>query len=506
MSPCQCRDLRFRPDGNKHCESGARQAPRQTASLSKLCAALEPSRRWRMDRTTSQSLSTNRPDVSEDGAPGDSQRAQSHIQSAADAAARSDDRHVTEAPHVQHPPIEGRAHAERSAVFNLYAARAARGFGDGCATIILPAYLSEIGFSPFQIGLVAAAALFGSAAMTLAIGFFAARHELRNLLLMCAALMVATGLAIPNFEHIAFIMAIVFIGTMNPSTGDIGVHVPLEHASLARIASDEDRTRVFARYSLAGALATAAGALAAATPDLLVSSGVDKVGALKLMFYGYAALAIVGAALYWRLPRARAEQTVTAALGPSRGIVYKLATLFSLDSFAVGFAVQTLMALWLFEQFSLSLAAASLFFFWSNVLAAISYPVSARLSQRIGHVNTMVFTHIPSSICLILAALTSNLAFVLALLLIRSALSQMDVPTRTSYVMAVVTPAERPAAASVTAVPRSLASSISPAFAGALLASAFPGLPLVICGSLKIAYDLALLFSFRHIRPPEERR
>ena len=165
------------------------------------------------------------------------------------------------------------------------------------------------------------------------------------------------------------------------------------------------------------------------------------------------------------------------------------------------------LALWLFERFDLSLAAASVFFFWSNVLTAFSYPVAARLGQRFGLVNTMVFTHIPSSLCLILAAFSPNLAIVLALLLVRSALSQMDVPTRTSYVMAVVTPAERTAAASVTAVPRSLASSISPApVRRAAARPSFAGLPFVICGVLKIVYDLALLFSFRHIKPPEERK
>ena len=193
-----------------------------------------------------------------------------------------------------------------------------------------------------------------------------------------------------------------------------------------------------------------------------------------------------------------------AALGPSRRTVYKLAALFSLDSFAGGFAIQSLLALWLFERFELSLAAASAFFFWSNVLTAFSYPVAARLGRRFGLVNTMVFTHIPSSICLILAAFSPNLTIVLGLLLVRSALSQMDVPTRTSYVMAVVTPAERTAAASVTAVPRSLASAISPALSGALLSTSFAALPFVICGVLKIVYDVSLLFSFRHIKPPEE--
>jgi MFS family permease len=404
--------------------------------------------------------------------------------------------------------VEDEAVMGRAGIVYLYAARAARGFGDGFAAIILPAYLLEIGFNPFQIGVVATAALLGSAATTLVVGFLAPRYDLRTLLLACAALMVVTGIAIPSVQHLAFIAVVAFIGTINPTTGDIGVHVPLEQAALAHRASDKERTHVFARYSLIGALSIAAGALAAGAPDLLVSFGAGKIGALQAMFYAYAALGLVGAWFYSRLPRAEVKEETApqaTALGPSRRTVYKLAALFSLDSFAGGFTVQSLMALWLFERFDLSLAAASAFFFWSNVLTAFSYPVAARLGKRFGLVNTMVFTHIPSSVCLILAAFSPNLTIVLALLLVRSALSQMDVPTRTSYVMAVVTPAERTAAASVTAVPRSLASAVSPALSGALLSTAFAGLPLVVCGVLKIVYDLSLLFSFRHIKPPEEK-
>jgi MFS family permease len=391
-------------------------------------------------------------------------------------------------------------------VFLLYAARAARGFGDGFAIIILPAYLSELGFGPFQIGIVASAALLGTAAVTLAIGFLAPGRDLRNLLLVGAFATVATGLAFQATEQFSLILIIAFVGTMNPSSGDIGLFVPLEHAILAREAPDHDRTRIFAHYSLIGGLSSAAGALAAAAPTALISAGASNIGALKAMFYFYAALGLVAAGIYRYLPHAQPQEVAArpVALGPSKGIVYKLAALFSLDAFAGGFAVQSLVALWLFERFGLSLAAASLFFFWSNVLAAFSYPVAARLAKRFGLVNTMVFTHIPSSLCLILAAFSTNLLVVLGLLLVRSALSQMDVPTRTSYVMAVVTPPERPAAASVTAVPRSLASSLSPALAGALLASSFSGLPLVVCGGLKIIYDLALLYSFRHTKPPEE--
>jgi MFS family permease len=390
----------------------------------------------------------------------------------------------------------------------LYAARAARGFADGFSVIILPVYLSELGFSPIQIGLVATAALLGSACATLAIGLVAPKYDLRSLLILGAVLIIATGVGLVLFDYTLWILAVAFIGTLNPSTSDIGMLVPLEHTALASSAADDKRTFVFARYSLIGALATAAGALAAALPDFLTSHGIGTIAALKTMFYLYAVAGLIAAALYWYLPRIRMreESAPPSALGPSRGIIFKLAALFSVDAFAGGFIVQSLLALWLFEKFGLSLSAASLFFFWSNILTAFSYPVAARLAKRFGLINTMVFTHIPSSICLIIAAFVPNLFVVLALLLIRSALSQMDVPTRTSYVMAVVTPAERPAAASFTAVPRGLASSLSPALAGVFLTTAFSGLPLVICGSLKIAYDLALLFTFRHVKPPEERR
>ncbi len=389
----------------------------------------------------------------------------------------------------------------------LLAGRGLRGFGDGFAIIVLPVYLSAIGFTTAQIGIIAATSLLGSAVLTLAVGFIAPRYELRRLLLSGAGLFVLTGLAFPNVEHIALILAVAFVGTVNPSTGDLGMLVPLEHARLTREAADHERTRVFAHYSLVGSLTTAAGALAAAVPEFLTSFGLTTISAFKAMFYVYAALGSLAALLYQRLPRdhARAMRQVSAPLEASRGIVYKLAALFSLDAFAGGFIVQSLLALWLFERFDLSLAAASVFFFWSSLLSAFSYPIAASFAKRIGLINTMVFTHIPSSICLILAAFSPDLTIALSLLLIRSALSQMDVPTRSSYVMAVVTPAERTAAASVTAVPRSLASSISPALAGFMLAGPFSGLPLVVCGCLKIAYDAALLVMFRHTKPPEER-
>lgn len=394
-----------------------------------------------------------------------------------------------------------------SGVRMLYLARGLRGLGDGFATIVLPAYLTAIGYDPIAIGVVLTASLLGTAVFTLAIGAIAPRHDLRTLMLGGALLMIFTGLAFPNFQCIAFLAFVAFVGTINPSTGDLGVLIPLEHAMLARGVSDEERTHAFARYSLIGALSMAVGTLAAAAPDVLTRAGLDQLDAFKLMFYAYGVLGLACVALYWQLPHARmAEKSPQAPLGQSRGVVYRLAALFSLDAFSGGFVVQSLLALWLFERFDLSVSTAGVFFFCASTLSAFSYPVAARLARHIGLINTMVFTHIPSSIFLILAAFSSNLYLTLGLLLLRSALSQMDVPTRTSYVMAVVTPAERATAASVTAVPRSLASSVSPTFAGVLLTTALPGLPLIVCGVGKIIYDIALLYSFRHIKPPEEVR
>ena len=392
-------------------------------------------------------------------------------------------------------------------ILSLYVARALRGFGDGFAIIILPVYLSAIGLSPQEIGLVASASLLGTAALTLITGFIAPRCELRTLFLAGAGLIAFTGMVFPALETIAPILLLAFVGSINPSSGDLGMLVPLEHALLTKETVDRDRTSVFAKYSLIGSLTSAVGSLAAALPEMLASSGWSKLSALKLMFYGYAALGMLAALLYRRLPRDHSRSDAPrAALGPSRNVVYRLAALFSMDAFAGGFVVQSLLALWLFQRFDMSLEAASLYFFCASLLGAISFPVAAWLSRRIGLINTMVFTHIPSSLCLIAAAFCSSLTAVLSLLLVRAALSQMDVPTRSSYVMAVVTPAERTAAASVTAVPRSLASSISPAIAGFMLAGPFSGLPLVVCGCLKIGYDLALLAMFRHNKPPDEIR
>ncbi len=388
----------------------------------------------------------------------------------------------------------------------IYAARAVRDFGDGFVAILLVVYLAELGLGPLEIGVIATAALLGSSLLTLAIGLLARPDAQRLLLIGASALMTATGIAFATASDYAWLLLFAFVGTVNPSAGNVSIFVPMEHALLAGTTAAASRTRMFAVYGLVGALAAALGSLAAGSPDWLAPLGWSRLDALKAMFVVYAALGVAGGVLYGLVPQG-ADAAVSRprfALGESKRIVLKLAGLFSIDAFAGGFAVQSLLALWLFRKFGLSLTDAGAFFFWSGLVAAFSYPAAAWLARRIGLLNTMVYTHIPSSLCLVAAALVPDLQVALAFLLVRSALSQMDVPTRSSYVMAVVSPPERAAAASVTSVPRGLASAASPALAGALLAAGYSAAPLAICGSLKILYDLLLLWTFRHVKPPEE--
>lgn len=392
-------------------------------------------------------------------------------------------------------------------VVGIFFGRALRDFGDALVAVLLPAYLLALGFGAAELGVVSTLALLGSALMTLGIGMLGSRFDPRLLLLLASVLMVATGVGFAAAGTFALLAAVALLGTANPSAGSVSIFVPLEQSLLTGVASDAQRTALFARYSLVGAMAAAGGSLAAGAVDILVAGGLAPLAAMQSMFLLYAALGLLCLLAYRLLPprRATGSHAEHARLGPSRGIVVKLAALFCIDSFAGGLAAQSLLALWLFERFDLTLAEAGLFFFWSTTLSAFSFPVAARLARRIGLVNTMVFTHIPSSLALIAAVMASSVEVSLGLLLLRAALSQMDVPTRSSYVMAVVTPAERTAAASFTAVPRSLASAAGPAIAGAIFAYGHTVLPFVLCGVLKIIYDVMLLWAFRHIRPPEER-
>lgn len=390
----------------------------------------------------------------------------------------------------------------------LVVARALRALADGYMAVLMPAYLLAIGLGTLEVGIIATATMLGSALATVAVGAWGHRLASGQWLRGAALLMAATGLGFAGLSSFWPLLLVAFVGTLNPSSGDVSVFLPLEHARLAGAAGGHVRTALFARYSVVGALGAAVGALAAGLPDWLASrTGMPHVMALRAMFLLYGA---IGLLLWWlyRQPVAAAREGQPAArpapLGPSRRVVVRLAALFSLDAFAGGLVVNSLLALWLLQRFGLSLAQAGAFFFWAGLLSAASQLAAPHVARRIGLLNTMVFTHIPANICLVLAALAPNLTVALVLLFIRSALSQMDVPTRTAYVMAVVTPAERPAAASFTAVPRSLASALSPTISGALFAMGFVSLPLVACGVLKIAYDLALWRGMRGEHLPGE--
>ena len=382
----------------------------------------------------------------------------------------------------------------------LLVARGVRAFADGYMALLLPAYLLVIGLGTLEVGIVSTATMLGSALATLAIGAWGHRFGGRRLLRGAALLMLGTGLGFAGLAAFWPLLLVAFIGTLNPSAGDVSVFLPLEHARLAHAAQGHARTALFARYSVFGALCAALGALAAAVPDALVRhAGLARLDALRAMFLVYAALGLLVFWLYRRLPPGGAATGSPAAapLGPSRAIVVRLALLFSVDAFAGGLVVNALLSLWLLQRFGLSLAQAGAFFFWAGLLSAASQLAAPWVATRIGLLNTMVFTHIPANVCLVLAALAPSLPLALGLLFVRSALSQMDVPTRTAYVMAVVTPAERSAAASFTAVPRSLAGALSPTLSGALFAAGWIALPLIGCGVLKIAYDLALWRAMR---------
>src|SRR5262249_10436585 len=390
----------------------------------------------------------------------------------------------------------------------LLTARGGRACGDGFVSILVPVYSPGIGFSAFEVGMLTTAMLLGPAMITLVVGLIA--HQLKTVRLLATAttLMVLSGIGYAFETEFWPLLISALVGTLSPTASDVSVFAPLEQTLLSNAVVPQRRTSIFATYSLIGSVLSAVGCLFASAPEIVARTiQLPPNAALQGMFLVYAFLGAIAFMIYRQL-KSPAEVPVTepasVPLGPSRRVVFTLAALFGLDSFGGGFFVQSLLALWLFDHFGLSLTAAGSLFFWSGLLSAFSYPVAVRLARRIGLVNTMVFTHLPSNVCLMLVPFAPTLGIAIALLRIRSALSQMDVPARTSYVMAVVTPPERPAAASVTAAPRSLAGAASPVVAGYLLGLSSFGWPLVIGGSLNSLYDLLLLFMFRKVRPPEE--
>jgi MFS family permease len=371
--------------------------------------------------------------------------------------------------------------------------RTLRGFADGFISVLLADYLLSLGYSPLRVGVVVTGTLIGSATLTLVVGLTGHRFGFRTLLLGASALMFITGIGFFSVTAFVPLLAIAIVGTLNPSSGDVSVFLPTEQAFLAGHATGPDRTRLYAIYNVGGNLAGAAGAL-------LSAAVTGRSG-----FLVYIAVAVFAAVIYSGLPKDKPPPSaLTKPLHQSRNTVLKLAALFSLDAAGGGLVVTSLLVLWLHLKFDLSTASTGAVFFAAGILAAFSQFLAPRLAKRVGLIRTMVFTHLPANGFLVLAAFMPSPGLAIGFLMARSLLSQMDVPARQAFVMAVVLPEERAAAAGVTAVPRSLASAATPALAGWLFANGHLAWPLVIAGATKSAYDVLLLFTFRSVVLPDD--
>jgi MFS family permease len=389
----------------------------------------------------------------------------------------------------------------------LLLARGIRGFVDGMVAVLLVSYLDHLGFSPDRIGLLVTGTLLGSAALTITAGIFGYRWTQRTILYAACAIMFCTGLGFAGLTDFWPLLVVAVIGTLNPAGGDVTVFLPTEQSLLSDTVDSRDRTALFARYGLAGLFCQALGALASGIPIAAARwQGWDVTDAERAGFILYAGAAIAVALVYAGLTGGTEGSVArkSAPLRESRGIVLRLSLLFSLDSLGSGFIVQSILLLWLFERFDVSVETAGLIFFVSGLLSASSQLAASWLAGKIGLVRTMSLTHLPAQLFLLLAAFMPSAPLAIFFMLLRMPFSAMDVPARQSYVMAIVPPAERAAASSITNVPRSLTSAIGPSIAGWMLAQTTFGWPLIIGSVIKAAYDLLLLFQFQHHHPPEE--
>jgi MFS family permease len=397
----------------------------------------------------------------------------------------------------------------------LFATRILRMFGYGFLAVVLVLYLAAIGLSGGEQGLLLGLTLLGDAGVSLWLTTHADRIGRRRVLLVGAILMLFAGFVFVATPVFAVLLVAATIGVISPSGNEVGPFLAVEQASLVQLVPARERTGLFARYQLAGSFATAAGTLAGGVvSQLVINGGASPADAYRVVILGYAIVGIALALLFTRVsarvevpPADVADQTIRDRLGlhRSRNVVLRLSALFALDAFAGGFAIQGFIAFWFNQRYGVDPGALGLILSAANVLAGFSALAAGRLAARFGLIRTMVFTHLPSNILLMLVPLMPNLQLAVVMLLARFAISQMDVPTRQSYTMAIVAPDERSAAAGVTGIARSLGVAASPLIAAPLYASvALAGLPFLISGGLKVVYDLLLYRSFKRVRPPEE--
>jgi len=399
----------------------------------------------------------------------------------------------------------------------LFVTRFIRLFAYGSLSVVLVFYLVGIGLSKPQTGLLLTLTLVGDTVVSLFLTTRADRIGRRRMLIVGAVLMVAAGLVFASTRNLWLLVLAGTVGVISPSGHEVGPFLSIEQAALSHVVTDRTRTEVFAWYTLAGSLATAFGALAAGTVTRLLQETVAPPGSYRTVVLLYAALGVVLAILFSRLSRAAEATTLgekkavratfagLSGLDRSRDVVLKLSALFALDSFGGGFVIQSFAAYWFYLRFGVNPATLGAIFFWANIFAGMSALVASRLASRFGLIRTMVATHLPSNILLILVPLMPTLSLAVLVLLVRFSISQMDVPTRQSYVMAVVSPEERSAAAGIAGVARTIGAAISPLFVGFMFARpALINLPFIIAGTLKIAYDLLLYKEFLAVQPPEE--
>ncbi len=397
----------------------------------------------------------------------------------------------------------------------LFATRVLRLLAYGFLSVVLALYLGELDITDAQIGLLFSLTLAGDTVVSLLITTSADRLGRRRMLVLGAGLMAAAGAVFASTRGFWILLLAATIGVISPSGGEVGPFLSIEQASLSHLLPDDKRTAAFAWYNLVGSFAAAAGALLSGVAAAgLQGAGLGAAGSYRVILLAYAAMGLGLAALFLRLspaveaaPRARgAGARPFLGLHRSRAIVLRLSALFTVDAFAGGFIVQSLMAYWFYKRFGAEPALLGSIFFVTNIIAGVSALSAAAVARRIGLVNTMAFTHLPSNVLLMLVPLMPSLPLAIAMVVVRSAIGQMDVPTRQSYTMAVVAPDERAAASGITSVARTTGASLAPVFTGLLLASrTLMGAPFLIAGGLKIVYDLLLLRAFRGIRPPEER-